>query len=115
MEGEGFKDVGFLLTAPWSNPKARGRLFAEIDVAGKTYSLDLARDHGTVLLHLVHETGVLPFTFRLRVARKAFESKAWPKASAVKLHLVSAADLDASAPDNLTPILTASTGTVRDA
>jgi polysaccharide pyruvyl transferase WcaK-like protein len=115
VEGEGFKDVGFLLTAPWSNPKARGRLFAEIDVAGKTYSLDLARDHGTVLLHLVHETGVLPFTFRLRVARKAFESKAWPKASAVKLHLVSAADLDASAPDNLTPILTASTGTVRDA
>ncbi|MDI3330487.1 MAG: polysaccharide pyruvyl transferase family protein [Micrococcus sp.] len=115
VEGEGVKDLGFTLTAPWSNPKATGRLFAEIDVAGKTYSLDLAQDHGTVLLHLVHEAGVLPFTFRLRVARKAFEAKSWPKASAVKLQLVSTAGLDPNLAADLGPMLTASAGTVRDA
>ncbi|HEY4615442.1 MAG TPA: polysaccharide pyruvyl transferase family protein, partial [Citricoccus sp.] len=97
IEGEGVKDVGFTLTAPWSNPKAVGRLFAEIDMAGVTYSLDLARDHGTVLLHLVHGAGVLPFTFRLRVAKNAFTSPSWPRASAVKLQLVTVSDLDRDA------------------
>lgn len=116
IEGEGAKDLGFTLTAPWSNPKATGRLFAEIDVAGKAYSLDLAEDHGTVLLHLVHEAGVLPFTFRLRVARKAFESRSWPNASAVTLQLVSASDLaPAVAQDLSSALLSASAGTVREA
>ncbi|MFC7402694.1 polysaccharide pyruvyl transferase family protein [Citricoccus sp. GCM10030269] len=111
IEGEGVKDLGFTLSSPWSNPKATGRLFAEIEVAGKTFSLDLAQDHGTVLLHLVHEAGeALPFTFRLRVARSAFSASSWPKASATNLALVSVADTAAG----LGPSLMASAGTVKD-
>ncbi|HRO94123.1 hypothetical protein, partial [Citricoccus sp.] len=110
IEGEGVKDLGFTLTSDWSNPKAVGKIFVDIEVAGRIFSLDLARDHGTVVLHLVHQAGVaLPFTFRLRVAKTAFASKAWPKASAVQLQLVSVAD----SAEGLGPVLSASAGTIQ--
>lgn len=110
VPGSGGHLVELALECPWTNPKARGTVFVELEVPGASWSQDLSLEGDPVRFQvLVESTHPTDLTLRLAVRQDGFSAGSWASATTCGLTIgaVHAVGEPGAAP------LMASSGTVR--
>jgi polysaccharide pyruvyl transferase CsaB len=110
----GAYEVELIVDNHWSNAKAPGRVFVELEAGDARWREDLSLRRGAVRLRLVVPGGgPVAVTFRLLVARRAFRSASWTSATDTSVSIGRVAPVpDATNPGTALPQLWAPTGQV---
>lgn len=81
--------VRFRLTNPWSNPKAVGKIFVDIEIGSYSYSVDLAQAPLTAeLLYTAASADPVHIRVALRIDRDVFRARSWQWATTTVLEIV---------------------------
>jgi polysaccharide pyruvyl transferase WcaK-like protein len=86
VSGRGPQEVHLTLDNDWSNAKAEGTVFLELQIGDRVLTHDLAADWDTVrVVAGVEGNTKVPVSLRMVVRKTAFRAASWPTASTVQL------------------------------